>query len=124
MLLNLSNHKFQSWQQIQKDAAESEFGIIKDMDFPQVPPPDSTADIIELANDYAERIVSLFKKVQTGNKTNAVHVMGELTFCYQLINILKEKGIRCVASTTKRISVQNDTQRLSEFVFTRFRDYF
>lgn len=50
--------------------------------------------------------------------------MGEMTFTYALVKRLKEAGIRCVASTTKRICTENaDGSRTSQFNFVRFRDY-
>ena len=50
--------------------------------------------------------------------------MGELTFCYYAIRLLKKAGIRCVASTTERIVEKSeDYQKLVRFSFVQFREY-
>ncbi|WP_231999441.1 hypothetical protein [Prevotella melaninogenica] len=50
--------------------------------------------------------------------------MGELTFCYYAVRLLKKAGIRCVASTTERIVEETeDHRKLVRFSFVQFREY-
>jgi len=49
--------------------------------------------------------------------------MGEMTLTYCIVRMLKEKGIRCIASTSERKALSENGLRLSEFSFVRFREY-
>ena len=50
--------------------------------------------------------------------------MGELTFCFSVVQQLKEKGVRCVASTTERVVEEtDDNKKVSKFTFVQFREY-
>ena len=50
--------------------------------------------------------------------------MGELTFCYYAVRLLKKAGVRCVASTTERIIEETeDHRKVVEFSFVQFREY-
>ena len=51
--------------------------------------------------------------------------MGELTLTFSLLKRLQEYGIRCVASTSKRIVKEEVPGRKEEviFEFERFREY-
>ena len=53
----------------------------------------------------------------------AVHIMGEMNFTYSLVSKLKAHNIRCVASTTKRETVEENDVKISKFNFVRFREY-
>ena len=72
-----------------------------------------------LATDYVAKILTRYS---TENLT--VHVMGELTFCFSVVQQLKEKGVRCVASTTERIVEETaDNKKVTQFSFVQFREY-
>lgn len=117
MLLNLSNHPSPYWQQYQIDAALKEFGNIEDLPFPVVDASQTTDEVERLVDEYE-------MKVRKADPT-AIHIMGELTFTYALVNRLKAAGYRCVASTTKRIVAENGNgTKTSHFEFVQFRDYF
>lgn len=49
--------------------------------------------------------------------------MGEMNFTYALVSKLKAHNIRCVASTTKRETVEENGVKISKFNFVRFREY-
>lgn len=49
--------------------------------------------------------------------------MGEMTFTYALVNLLKDAGIKCIASTTKRNVEEIDGKQVSTFQFVQFREY-
>ena len=113
MLLNLSNHPSASWTEPQLTAAG---GKVIDLPFPQVDPDGDETYIEQLAQEYYDKIVKM-KDIET------VHIMGEMNFTYSLVNKLKNNGFRCVASTTKRETVEENGVKISKFNFVRFREY-
>lgn len=113
MLLNLSNHPSANWAEEQLAAAG---GRVIDMPFPQVAPDGDEAYIENLANEYLDKILKM-------DNIDAVHIMGEFNFCFALITKLKAYGIRCVASTTKRETVEENGVKISVFRFVKFREY-
>jgi hypothetical protein len=116
MLLNLSNHPSASWPENQIKIANKEFGEIQDMPFPHIDPLADEASIEDLAKQYLDRILDLEPK--------AVHLMGELTFSFKLVGLLKFHSITCLASTTHRTTVNlHDGTKISKFEFVRFRAY-
>lgn len=121
MLINLSNHPFAYWSEAQKEVTNTLFGHCIDLPFPAVDPEGDAAYVGVLADEYLEKILNI-----SGQDNNAtVHLMGEMTFTCALVNRLRENGIRCVASTTKRDT--NDLgngQKESTFSFVQFRDYY
>lgn len=116
MLVNLSNHPSAHWPEDQKQTALSQFGTIKDMPHPDIDPECAESEILKLAEQFANEINAL--------TPDAVHIMGEHTFVYALVGLLQTSGIRCIASTTARISEQqSDGSVIKQFRFVRFRDY-
>lgn len=113
MLLNLSNHPSASWSPAQLAASG---GNVVDLAFPQVAPDGDEAYIEQLANDY-------YNKINAMSNIEAVHIMGEMNFTYALVSKLKAHNIRCVASTTKRETVEENGVKISKFNFVRFRKY-
>ena len=113
MLLNLSNHPSASWSPAQLAAAG---GKVIDLDFPAVDPYGDEDYIEQLANEYYNKIIAMQDVV-------TVHLMGEMNFTVALVTKLKESGIKCVASTTKRETVEENGVKISKFNFVRFREY-
>lgn len=119
MLINLSNHPSSKWPANQL-AQAAIHGEIVDIPFPQVSPEGDFAYIQQLAEEYLSQILELTK-----DKTTTVHLMGEMNFTYCLVDLLREHGIPCVASTTQRNVVESaDGQKVSVFQFVQFRPYF
>jgi len=118
VLINLSNHSKKKWGEEQVKMGEDFYGEIVDMKFPEVEPEASEEEIDSLVEEYASKIE---QRTVTADVT--VHVMGEMTFVYQLVNRLKGMGIRCVASTTVRDAVQEGDTKTSTFHFCKFREY-
>lgn len=115
MLLNLSNHPSASWPVTQLAAAGGESQVL-DMPFPTVDPSGDEAYIESLADEYLDKIIST-------KDVTAVHIMGEMNFTYAMVNRLKANGIRCLASTTKRETVEENGVKISKFNFVKFREY-
>lgn len=86
------------------------------MVFPHIDPTWSKKMVYELAEAYFLQIKHL--------QPTAVHLMGELTFCFILATLLEREGISCVASTTERMVEEVDAKKISRFTFVQFRPYF
>ena len=75
-----------------------------------------TDDIEFLAEQYEQKIRTLLATENSG--AFAVHLMGEMTFCFALITRLKSIGIDCIASTTRRNVTDNaDGSKTTHFEF-------
>ena len=116
MLLNLSNHPSANWSAEQTNAACNQWGGVEDLPFPQIPPTWTTDEVELLAEQYVGKIMHL--------NPMAVHIMGELTFCFSLVAKLQQIGIPCVASTTQRNTIDNpDGTKIASFRFVMFRGF-
>lgn len=117
MFINLTNHPSSGWSEEQLEAAR-QYGEIVDLSFPIIEPTFTKDDILLLVKECTDAIMIM----KDGN--TVVHVMGEMTFTYNLVNALKETGIVCLASTTERIvKMTPDGKKISEFKFVQFREY-
>lgn len=116
-LLNISNHPFEKWSEIQKQAAIEQFGKVVDMPFPNIPPEYSTAQIYKMAEEYKSKIF------EEHPNCKAIHIMGEFNFTFHFVSIIKEY-IPCFASTTERkFEELSDGSRKLYFDFVQFRAY-
>lgn len=120
MFINFSNHSSDHWGVKQLDAAHV-YGEIMDIPFPNIDPSSDEQQILDEAEDLAERICSM--------KPLAVLVQGEMSFCYAAVSALKSRGIKVLCATTERKAVtsvneQGDTVKTATFCFVRFREYF
>ncbi len=122
MLLNLSNHPSDLWDENQLKAATDNFGKVADLPFPEISPEADSASIEALAHHYCKKVLNLLSSSSYAH--SAVHLMGEMTFTYCLTGLLQQSGVRCVASTTVRkvLNGQNGQKTVS-FEFRQFRDY-
>ncbi len=116
MLVNLSNHPFSKWSELQSNLAIETFRQVKDIPFPHINPNHSRAEVEELVTQYIEKILAL--------RPMAVHVMGEFTFTFLLVTELKKLNIPAIVSTTERIVSETDGKKVVTFNFVRFRHYF
>lgn len=121
MLINLTNHPSSNWTEKQLKAANRKFGDVVDIPFPYISPFASSTQVQKKAKIYFDKILSLIKN--TKDKSNAVHLMGEFTFVFNLTLMLKKKKIPVVASTTKRLVEEKDGKKIVDFDFVRFREY-
>jgi len=121
MLLNLSNHPSINWSKKQLLHSKDLFASVLDLPFPIIAPNAAKKEVYNLARKYASLCKKLLSK--SLDKKNAVHIMGEHTFVFYLVTMLKKQKIKCVASTTSRNSKQNGSEKLSLFNFVKFREY-
>lgn len=119
MLLNLSNHPSARWSDEQQAVARAAYGAVQDMPFPAVDPHWTRDQVEQLADMYLGDILRM------SPWPTAVHLMGELTFCFALTRKLEAAGIPCVASTSERQVVDlGEGRKEAQFRFVRFRPYF
>ena len=120
MLINLTNHPALQWSNKQISEAQRLFGEVADMPFPSIPPTAEVEEIVCIVDEYVEKILKLKKQ----NTQITIHVMGEHTFCFNLIRKLLAQGIPCVASTSRRIVEETISQeKMVRFDIVRFRKY-
>lgn len=117
MLLNLSNHPSSAWSAEQLRAATEQFGGVVDMPFPNIDPYATSEELRQLVAQYQQNITNL-------PNIKAVHLMGEMTFTYQLVNSLQAIDLPCYASTTERTVLEEaDGRKTVQFQFVQFRQY-
>ena len=122
MLINLSNHPSKLWQPEQYNIAIELYGEIEDIPFPAINPKIDSEEVFTLATEYFQKIKPVLEN--NPHQKNAVHLMGELTFCFSLLKLLQEAKIDVIASTTARdVKVDETGNKVSIFKFVRFRSY-
>ena len=122
MLINLSNHPSPDWSKQQLAAAQA-YGKVIDLPFPDV---DSSGDeeyIQTLCEEYLQKMDDICRDGVCPASTVTVHIMGEMTFTFAMVNALQKRGILCVASTTERVASEENGVKTSEFRFVQFREY-
>lgn len=121
MLINLSNHPFEKWDDGHQQAAFREFGIVEDFPFPEVDPMATTDEVEELAKSY---LVECMEKLKTSDgMPDAIHISGEPCFLFKLVTLAKAQGITCFCSTTRRLVINVGNTKNSVFKFVKFRKY-
>lgn len=121
MLINLSNHPNSTWSERQLQAAREQFGEIIDIAFPVVDPTLHEEGVEELAYKYLSKIKLL---ANDKNAIPVVHLMGEFSFTFALVTMLKAEGIDVIVSTSERQTEMNpDGSKTIRFDFVRFRKY-
>jgi hypothetical protein len=115
MLINFTNHPFETWSENQKNDAIKEFNEVIDFAFPQIDPELDEMELEKLVRKYLEEILS--------KKPSAVHIMGEMNFTFQMIYFLMQNKIPCYASTSERRMEKKGDQIINTFIFKRFRKY-
>lgn len=128
MLINLTNHPLSKWSEEQKQVAIEEYGYIEDLPFPQIAPEADETEIADLAKEFTAKCKIQFEQanipVSKQAYNEAVHIMGEMTFTYQMVKLLSAQNIKCIASTTKREAIEKpDGTKISVFQFVKFRTY-
>ena len=121
MLINFTNHPSTEWPEVQLKSAEK-YGSVFDIQFPTVDPKAEPFEIEFLAEKHEAELRHILASENSG--LSAVHIMGELTFCFALISRLQKAGITCLASTTIRQTIDYpDGLKTTKFDFVRFREY-
>lgn len=124
MFINYSNHPSDRWSEEQITAAETEFGRVKDLPFPNVEVAFTKEDIHDLAVKETGKILSLLAE---SHGENAVMCQGEFTLCFSVVSMLQKAGVKAVSAVTERITeemTENGVNvKKSIFRFAGFREY-
>jgi CRISPR-associated protein Csx16 len=118
VFVNLSNHPSACWSEAQKGAALRLAPEIRDWPFPPVPPEAEAAEIADLAEQTAAALADALP--------GATHVMvqGEFTLAHALVRRLQQRGLVCIAATTRRQVLEDrGAVKTTRFEFVRFREY-
>lgn len=126
IFINYSNHPYEKWSIEQKDAVAALAANypdrkleVMDIPFPNIHPAANTGQIATQAMLQTEE----FEKLSLDNKV-ILHIMGEMTYVYNVVKRCERMEIICVASTTERLSVENpDGSKTVKFQFKQFRQY-
>jgi NAD(P)H-flavin reductase len=106
------------WDEAQLEAAHK-YGEIEDIMFPGINPNASTEEVRGNAEEYADRITAM--------KPDYVLCQGEHCMVYQVVSILKARGIRVGAACSERRSVEemkeDGVHKSAVFKFVQFREY-
>ncbi len=121
MLINLSHHPSSKWSEEQLQAVYEQFGRVVDLPFPVISPDNDEPYVDGLANEYFDKIESMAANCRL---KPAIHLMGEMTFTFNLLSKLIKAGYECFASTTKREVLEKPDGIIeSVFKFVKFRKY-
>ncbi len=121
IFINLSNHPFGLWKKHRKLAA-LQIGKPIDLPFPNIAPEWHRGKVEELVPVYLHKCLQLAEHYKGG--IAAVHIMGEMTFTFALVQALKQEGITTLASTTERTThLDKQGNEVKTFHFVRFRKY-
>lgn len=117
--VNFSNHPSKYWSKKQIDEAEK-YGEIIDVGFPKVSPFDSHEEIKIESKKWFDVIIS--------HDPAVVMCQGEFTLCYEVITMLKENKVPCVAACSERKVVEKTLEdgtieKTAIFNFIGFREY-
>lgn len=120
IMYNVTNHPQEKWSAEQLKAAHELADQIIYMPFLNVSPSAEERTIRAWGADIAGTIVGAKKR---GNDVIAL-VQGEMTLTYAIVQNLIAHGIKVVAATSDRISVDNgDGTKTVKFEFCKFREY-
>lgn len=119
MLINLTNHPMQQWQEAQLQAASC-WGEVVDMAFPMVSPDSTMEELEALSVEYVDRIATL--------NPAAVLCQGEWIMTYMMVSLLLQRGIPVYAACSRRIAreefLEDGTkQKIAVYKFECFRKF-
>ena len=119
MFINHTNHASTKWSATQAEAARA-WGAIEDLPLPDVGADWDEERVARLAEENAAKILA--------KEPRAVLCQGEFTYVHHLVNLLLAAGVTVLAATSRREvneeqAEDGSMQKISRFVFTRFREY-
>lgn len=125
VFLNISNHPSMLWDEKQSKYAKllcDKRGDAKivDIKFPYISP---SLDY-DKAKDVAAGVIQHICDMKQDLIPCCAMVMGEFSSVHWIVDILEDAGIKCYVSTTTRMAVNDNGNKLSGFSFVRFRRYY
>lgn len=129
MFINLTNHKFESWSELQKREAANQFGEFTGLEgFPEIDPIFSKEDVARAVREVLSDIDDAVRHNGLNPADVSIVCQGEMCFTYEFVRRAAERGYRCYAATSERKTVEtqlpNGTNtKTSIFKFVQFREY-
>lgn len=119
IFVNHTNHPSARWNSEQTAAAKV-YGEIVDLPFPAISPHASSEEIRELVRANAEKILEL--------EPAAVLCQGEFNYTFEMVERLKNFGVKVLAATSERVTHEEilpdgSSRSISTFRFVQFREY-
>ena len=120
MLINFTNHPWDIWPDVQREAARALFGEVVEVPFPKVEPSYTSDDLRALTDEYAKKI--------EGMKPDAVLAAGEFTLLFMIADRLLRDGVNVLCSCSARETEEyrkpdGTTEKKAVFRFEGFRRY-
>ena len=129
MFINLTNHRFEDWSELQKREAANQFGEFTGLEgFPEVDP-------IFSKEDVARTVLAVLSDIDAAIHHNGLNpadvsivCQGEMTFVVTFVRKATERGYRCYAATSERKTIETQlpdgtNTKTSVFKFVQFREY-
>ena len=129
MFINLTNHRFEDWSELQKITAVKQFGEFTGMEgFPQIGPHLSKEDV-------ARTVLAVLSDIDAAIHHNGLNpadvsivCQGEMCFTVEFVRRATERGYSCYAATSERKSIETQlpdgtTSKTAIFEFVQFREY-
>lgn len=121
MLINLSNHPSDKWSEKQKQVATAQFGAIRDMPFPNIPPEIDIKGVAEIALQQIALILQS-NKTETQPTDISILLNGEQSFLIVFYLLATKNELPCYVATSERNTVMNeDGSKTVQFNFVQFR---
>lgn len=119
MIINLSNHPMETWQEKQLQAARA-YGELVDLPFPLLPGNMTGEELEQIAMQLLHRIREM--------KPDAVVIMGEFSLVFMLVDALLDEGIPILTAASERNTVEQKEPdgtivKIARFDFVGFRPY-
>lgn len=119
IFINHTNHPAAHWNSEQIAAARI-YGEVIDIAFPAVSASATAQEVRELVQNNLKKILKLEPAV--------VLCQGEFNYTFAMVERLKNIGVKVVAATSERVSVEEilsdgSTRQISTFRFVQFREY-
>lgn len=119
IFINCSNHLSVNWQEAQKKEA-LKYGEIIDVPFPDVNCDLNDTELNGLVQSVVDKMLEF--------KPEVVMCMGEYVSCYKIVQKLKDKNIKVLATKSARVSneIKNKDGSINKkscFDFKGFREY-
>ena len=120
MLLNLTNHPYENWQDEQKQEALRRWERVEDCPFPVVSPEWDTEQVSAFASETVRKTMAM--------KPDAVLCQGEMCLTFSMIADFQRQGVPVFAATSERVSMEvnqpdGSIRKQAVFRFVRFREY-
>ena len=129
MFINLTNHRFEDWSELQKREAANQFGEFTGLEgFPEIDP-------IFSKEDVARTVLAVLSDIDAAIHHNGLNpadvsivCQGEMTFVVTFVRKATERGYRCYAATSERKTIETQlpdgtNTKTSVFKFVQFREY-